>query len=193
MIDFIIPSVGRKTLVNSLYSLINQTNPNWRAFVGFDGLDSSQVDEEILVNDDRIVYFFLREKLGTSSFHGNAGRVRNKIISLIDSPNPWIGFLDDDDTLSKYYVELLNKEIETNEQDCYVFRMRHNDQIIPPLNVNTLIQNFVGISFCLKSELIKNNNLSFENDNAEDFKFLTQVTNSTDKLKILPYITYFVG
>jgi glycosyltransferase involved in cell wall biosynthesis len=193
MIDFIIPSIGRETLPESLHSLIEQTNPNWRAFVGFDGMSESQVNKSILVEDSRINYFFLKDKLGVSAQHGNAGQVRNKIISLIDSPSPWLGFLDDDDKLSKFYVEILANEIFKEENDCYVFRMNHNGTIIPPFHVNTLIQNYVGISFCLKADLISSYGITFENDNAEDFKFLMKVTSCTNKVKILPYVTYFVG
>ena len=193
MIDFIIPSVGRLTLKKSLESLINQTNPNWRAYVGFDGLNEDQIDKNILIEDDRIIYFYLPQKLGTSSFHGNAGQVRNKIISLINQRNQWTGFLDDDDTISKHYLEILENEIKKEYYDCYVFRMDNNGSIIPPLDVNTLIQNHVGISFASNTSFLNENNIVFCNDNAEDFKFLMEISKYNGDIKILPFICYYVG
>jgi hypothetical protein len=193
MIDFIIPSVGRPTLKNSLQSLINQTNPEWKAFVGFDGLSEDQVDKSILINDDRITYFYLEDKLGTSSFHGNAGQVRNKILSLIDSQSAWSGFLDDDDTLSPYYIEILKSAIIKEYHDCYVFRMNHNGKIIPPLDLNTIIQNHVGISFVVNTSFINEKNILFYNDNAEDFKYLLELSKHDGSIKILPFVGYFVG
>jgi hypothetical protein len=51
----------------------------------------------------------------------------------------------------------------------------------------------VGISFCVKTGFIYKNNIKFENDNAEDFKFLKNIEQSKGIIKILPYVTYFVG
>jgi glycosyltransferase involved in cell wall biosynthesis len=193
MIDFIVPSIGRPTIKRSLESLLLQTNPNWNCYVGFDGLEQKNVSNQLLIKDSRIQYLYLKEKLGSSSFHGNAGLVRNKIISSIEKPSTWIGFLDDDDTLSKHYIDLLTKEIEKDECDCYIFRMDLNGTIIPEMNLNTIIQNHVGISFCVKRDFIVSHNILFKNDNAEDYKFLESIGNAGGKIKILPFITYFVG
>jgi hypothetical protein len=193
MIDFIIPSIGRSSLTKALQSLLSQTDPEWRAYVGFDGLSEEQIDKDILIEDARITYFYLPEKLGTSSFHGNAGEVRNKIISLIEQRNLWTGFLDDDDVLSQYYVELLRGENKKQYYDCYVFRMNHNGQIIPPMDINILIQNHVGISFVANTSFLYENNIKFCNDNAEDFKFLMEISKCNGDIKILPFVGYYVG
>jgi glycosyltransferase involved in cell wall biosynthesis len=193
MIDFIMPSIGRETITRSLNSLIQQSDPDWRCFVGFDGLSEDQVNVELLIQDSRIHYLYLKEKLGTSDFHGNAGRVRNKIIESIESPSEWIGFLDDDDSLSTFYVEILKKQVTLDDADCYVFRMNHKGNVIPPYDMNEIKQNHVGISFCLRSSFLKDKNLQFQNDNAEDFKFLQSVKEQGGVINILPYVGYFVG
>ena len=48
IITFIIPSVNRKTLTNSVNSILNQTNPNWKCVIIYDGVDG------ITFNDKRI-------------------------------------------------------------------------------------------------------------------------------------------
>lgn len=193
MIDFIVPSIGRNTITRSLNSLISQTNPDWNCYVGFDGMKESDVDKNLLLEDNRIHYLFLGEKLGTSSFHGNAGKVRNKIIASIENPSEWIGFLDDDDSLSHYYIEILKNELNKEDYDCFVFRMNHNGNIIPPFEMQNLVQNHVGISFCVKTKFIKDTGIKFENNNAEDFMFLSEIFNHKGRIKLLPYVGYFVG
>ena len=193
MIDFIVPSIGRETITCSLNSLIQQTDSDWRCFVGFDGLSEDQIDSELLIHDPRIHYLYLEEKLGNSSFHGNAGVVRNKIIESIDNSSEWIGFLDDDDSLSPYYIEILKRQVKLDESDCYVFRMNNNGVVIPSFDMNELRQNHVGISFCLKSSFLRQKNLQFQNDNAEDFLFLQNIKDQGGVINILPYVGYFVG
>lgn len=193
MFDFVIPSIGRASLVRSLKSLLQQSEVDWNCYVGFDGLKEEQINKEYLIDDSRIHYLYLEEKLGRSQFHGNAGLVRNKIIESIDSPSEWIGFLDDDDSLAHNYIEIIKNQVKICEYDCYVFRMNHNDNIIPPYHMMDLIQNHVGISFCVRSEFINNNNIKFINDNDEDFKFLEQIHKNNGRIKLLPYVGYFVG
>ena len=193
MIDFIIPSIGRNTIKAACESVLNQRNIHWKAYVGFDGLREEQVSKEILVDDKRISYLYFHEKLGVVDFHGNAGRVRNKIIESIEQPSEWIGFLDDDDSLSQFYVEILHNEIEKEDHDCFVFRMNDKGNIIPPFHMNELKQNHVGISFCVKRSFILMNNIRFENSNCEDFLFLKKLIDYSAKIKILPFVGYFVG
>lgn len=195
MICFIIPSIGRSTLKYSLNSLLNQTNPNWSCVVGFDGKSESDVDTTILVDDTRIKYLYFSKKQGKSDHHGNAGLVRNSILKEIED-SEWIGFLDDDDTLSRFYVEILNLESSKTDFDCCVFRMRYDsndDRVIPPFNMNHIQQNYVGISFCVRKSFIDKHQLKFINSNSEDFDFLSKISECGGKIYLSPHITYNVN
>ena len=57
LITFIVPTINRPTLDNTIQSLLNQTNPNWKCFVLYDGVDGKEF------TDPRIETFKL-EKLG---------------------------------------------------------------------------------------------------------------------------------
>jgi hypothetical protein len=197
MIGFVIPSIGRETITYTLESLINQTNPNWKCYVGFDGKKKSDIDSSILISDERIKYFYFGEKLGDESkHHGNAGQVRNSILNHIDDDIEWVGFVDDDDTISKYYIEILDLEKNKSYFDCCIFRMRYdkdNKKIIPPFNVDTIQQNLVGISFCVKRKFIDQHKILFVNDNAEDFNYLNQINEQGGKIHMSSHITYNVN
>jgi glycosyltransferase involved in cell wall biosynthesis len=196
MIGFVVPSIGRDSIKYTLQSLINQTDPNWKCWVGFDGKCEEDIDKNNLIEDSRINYLYFKDKLGVSAHHGNAGYVRNSIISHITEDCDWIGFVDDDDTLSKFYIEILELEKTKSEFNCCVFRMRYdkdNQKVIPPFGMNHLQQNYVGISFCVSKKFIAENNIKFTNDNAEDFKFLKEINDKGGKIYISPHITYNVN
>jgi hypothetical protein len=196
MIGFVVPSIGRDSIKFTLQSLTNQTNPNWKCWVGFDGKCEDDIDKNNLIEDSRINYLYFKDKLGVSAHHGNAGYVRNSIISHITEDCDWIGFVDDDDTLSKFYIEILELEKTKFKFDCCIFRMRYdedNQKVIPPFGMNHLQQNYVGISFCVSKKFIAENNIKFTNDNAEDFKFLKEINDKGGKIYISPHITYNVN
>jgi len=199
MINFIIPSVGRETLKDTLQSLLIQTNSNWECWVGFDGLVEDQVDKSILIRDKRIHYLYLKEKIGSFTFNpgvngntGSAGKVRNYLIDQIDNDYEWIGFVDDDDTLRPYYIEKLIEERNNTTFDCCIFRMINGNLIIPPPNMNQVIQNFVGISFCVKKNFLKEKNIKFENSTCEDYTLLESIHNSGGEIYMSEHITYNV-
>ena len=196
MINFIIPSIGRKSLKYTLESLLNQSNKNWNCYIGFDGLSESDVDKSILISDARIHYLYSKNKMGKNDHHGNAGLVRNWIISNINNNYEWIGFVDDDDTLSSDYIERLIQDINYTDFDCCVFRMRYdaeNIKIIPPPNMVEIRQNYVGISFCVKKDFIVNNNIKFINSNSEDYEFLENIHLKDGIIYLSEYITYNVN
>lgn len=203
MIDFIIPSLGRKTITSSLTSIIKQNylfteDKKWNAFVGFDGLSENEVDQKIIVHDKRIKYFYIPEKLGEIGEYGigNAGLVRNYLISKLDTTNEWIGFLDDDDTISPYYIDALHLEIENSEKfDVCVFRMRYDmggQKILPPLGSEELEKDKVGISFCVNKKFLRSSGVKFVNDIREDYKFLMALKGAGAKIKVSSYVAYNV-
>ena len=132
-ITFIIPTVARTSLNNSLNSLLKQTDSEWCAYVGFDGLTEEQIKTD-LIKDDRIKYFYLPKTgfLKNVDFkaqnHSKAGNVRNQLLKK-QFQSEWIGFLDDDDTLTSDYVERLKLESNKNDFDCCVFRSREEFNI----------------------------------------------------------------
>jgi len=181
-ITFIIPSINRPTLVNSINSLLNQTNPNWNCIVVYDGVKGAQFD------DKRIKTINI-EKTGLfGPINGQSGLVRN--IGIKNSNTKWIGFLDDDDNLHPDYVKDLFEKY--NDYDFVVWRMRYeNGLILPKLTSNELIRGQVGISFCYKNKF---NNLLFDsNKDGEDFDFLLKLKNSTTNYIITPEVYYNVG
>jgi glycosyltransferase involved in cell wall biosynthesis len=181
-ITFIIPTIGRKTLKNTLISLQNQTIENWSAIIIFDGCD-------ININniDDRIKIVCCN-KLGSNI--NNAGLVRNYGIELADTK--WIAFLDDDDVIDETYLEKFYEELELNNGfDVLIFRMNLYGRVIPNLDTDNFYINDVGISFVVKKEIF-NNGIKFLPDGAEDFLLLNQIRKKNYKMIISPHVMYYV-
>jgi glycosyltransferase involved in cell wall biosynthesis len=179
LITFIIPSINRPTIDNTIQSLLNQTNPNWCCFVLYDGVIGKEF------NDPRVQTFNL-EKLGVKGErHGNAGLVRNEGIKMCETE--WVGFLDDDDTIHEDYVKTLVEKYL--QYDFVVWRMKTTDgKIFPELSRNNLIKNRVGISISFKSAIP---NMLFDtNDDGEDFEFVDKLQNTTNNFIIAPEIYY---
>ena len=180
-VTFIIPTIGRETLPQTLKSLINQTDINWKAIVIFDGISST-----IESPDSRIKIIELGK--GTNS----AGLVRNYGIKFVDTE--WIAFVDDDDSVSCNYVNILKNEIlEYNDADLIIFRMMlgNSTTILPLLETDTFHGSLVGISFAVKKKLFEEGHL-FEPSPGEDYYYLDGARTKNYKIMISPHITYFV-
>jgi hypothetical protein len=164
LVTFIIPStLQRVTLNRTLSSLLQQTAPHWRAMVGLDLVTMGR--QEILDYhtpdhvrerafhfthaDPRISYVPIstdRNFRGRQRHHG-PGAVRNRLIhehtgrstnAPTDSvyEEEWIAFVDDDDTLSSYFVEYLTDMARQDDAsvDIIIFRRQANGMhdTIPP-------------------------------------------------------------
>jgi glycosyltransferase involved in cell wall biosynthesis len=186
MITFIIPTIGKDTLKNSIESLENQTNQDWKAIIIFDGLKPN-----IEITNPKITVLDV-EKNGNGG--NGAGAVRNYGMERVDTD--WIGFLDDDDTLAPDYVETFYNEIkEYPYVDAIIFRLYRDNwepHVIPFLDTtDTFHANEVGISFAVKTEIVKAGR-KFETSVAEDFMFLSLMRGDGKCIMISPHIKYFV-
>lgn len=187
LITVITPSIGRPTLQRSLGSLIQQNNPKWTSFVGFDGCNPPEP-----VSDPRINYVYLT-KVGGGRNMG--GKVRNSLFSLVSTE--WLCFLDDDDTFRPHYIDSFTSELQNNpDADCIVFRMSYDTQdkkILPPLYLNDIKVCLVGISFAVRKSFITQHSILFQNGPLEDFYFLEKIKNKGGNIVISKEITYNVG
>ena len=184
MITFIIPTIGRNTLVDTINSLLYQTNNLWKAIIIFDGIAPTYT-----TTDDRI-QILQCEKLGQGINH--AGLVRNYGMTFVDTE--WIGFVDDDDTLSPNYIEhLLNETMEYETIDIIIFRMfiQEQNNILPKLETDHFYKCQVGISFAIKKKVF-DEGCHFKASRIEDFSYLEDAKINGHKIMISPYITYFV-
>lgn len=193
MISFIIPSIGRPSIINTLSSLLNQTNQDWKCLVGFDGIK----EEDLKLNlpkDERIKYFYIDKKLGQiHNVHNHAGKVRNYLINKVETE--WIGFVDDDDSLEKRYIEWFEKEKNNHNFDCLIFKMKFSDKplISPPYGCFSLIEGKVGISFVINKNFINENKIEFINYVSEDFIYLKEIEKNNGIIKFSDSIAYRVG
>jgi glycosyltransferase involved in cell wall biosynthesis len=182
IITFIIPTIGRESLQNSINSLLNQTITKWNALIIFDGIEIN------IVNNDERIKIIKIEKLGLNI--NSAGLVRNYAMSLVKTD--WIAFLDDDDIISNDYIEIFYKEFDLySELDLIIFRMKYFDRIVPKLDTNNFYICDVGISFIIRKK-IYDDGLIFIPDGAEDFLYLDKIRNNGYKIIISPYTKYFV-
>ena len=127
-ITFIIPTIGRDTLINSINSLLNQTYIDWNAIIIFDGIKSN-----IDINDERIKIIEC-EKKGLN--FNSAALVRNYGISF--AKTYWIAFLDDDDIISNDYIETFYNEISNRYVSVIQFlnETDENDLKVKDLELN---------------------------------------------------------
>ena len=183
LITFIIPTIGRDTLSKTLDCLINQSNPNWKAIVIFDGISST------IQNTDPRSRIIESTKLGQN--YNSAGLVRNYGITFADTE--WVAFVDDDDSLSTNYVDIFIKESSAYTlADIIIFRMEGCPGcIIPTLSTETFYYCQVGISFAVKKKIFDEGYI-FIPSIAEDFCYLDEARNKKYNIMISPYVTYFV-
>lgn len=156
-ISFVIPSMlNRPTLNRTLKSLLDQTHSDWEAIVGVDCVaisdPHSSVDNcnqtiaelsQAFSQDPRIRYLPVRT---VSNFRGRkkngSGQVRNVIIQDY-ARSDWVAMVDDDDTLSPYYVEAWGEAfLHHSTVDIVVFRMQDPklDTPLPPLDNTHFLQ-----------------------------------------------------
>lgn len=183
LITFIIPTIGRSTLPKTLKCLINQSNPNWKAIVIFDGISST-----IRTKDPRI-RIIESPKLGQGT--NSAGLVRNYGITFADTE--WIAFVDDDDNLSRRYIDIFIEESSAYTMaDIIIFRMRAVENLIfPAFSTDTFYKHQVGISFAVKKKVFDEGHI-FIPSSIEDFSYLDGARNKKYNIMISPYVTYFV-
>ena len=184
LITFIIPTIGRSTLIRTLESIQQNMDSDWNAIVMFDGVEPTIISE-----DPRISIMYM-EKTGTLN---HAGRVRNRAIQFANTE--WIGFVDDDDIITPTYVSHLKQHLSESEKDVVIFRMQyHNDNghILPTPGATMFERNFVGISFCVKKNCFTEDNIWFEPSDSEDFDLLDQLWNYDKIIAISPFVNYIV-
>ncbi len=188
LITFIIPTIGRFSLSKTIESIKKQKIDNWKCIILFDGIKNNIIHNN---KDERIKIIELPFRIGSPP--NNAGDVRNIGFQFVDTE--WIGFVDDDDTISPLFINNLLEEIkENNDMECCVFRMMYkNLSYLPKINDKDIIKNNVGISFCFKKNLFyKIPNLLFSNNSHEDFNFLEKIKNNNIPITISSHINYFV-
>jgi hypothetical protein len=191
-IIFIIPTIGRDSLIHSLESLTTLNgNYKWKALVIFDGLKNNLNNFQ----NDNIIFIEVN-KCGKEDIKNTAGLVRNKGFEYIIENNvksEYIGFLDDDDTLHPDYIIHLYNEKEKFNFDCIIFRMMfQNYNIIPHEKTNKIIKCNVGISFVIKNNIINKKNIIFRNNPYEDYIFIASLMNEKYKILLSKYVNYFV-
>jgi hypothetical protein len=185
-ITFIIPTIGRQSLLNTIKSLQNLLNPNWKAVIIFDGIKNN-----FKIDDIRITILEHEKKGKMSEISGNAGLVRNIGLNYINN-SEYIAFLHDDDYIHPNYINYLKEEISMNEDiDICIFRMiDKNNLVLPRKNDNKIIKTKVGISFAININIAKK--FQFTNSNFEDYLFLKKVELYGGKIVISKYISYYV-
>jgi len=200
-ITFIIPTIGRHTLIDTIESLYKFNNKDWRAIIVLDVFDCidnrliiENLCEEIIKIDihNKIKIIENDEHIGNQSKRNSAGLVRNIGIQSIDFLTEWIGFVDDDDTLSPDYINNLRTEIEiTPDIEVCIFRMIYeNGYVLPGKYDRNLLRGKVGISFALKYDITLK--YLFTNNPFEDFIYLKTLQKAGIKMLISSYISYYV-
>mmetsp|Transcript_24568 Transcript_24568/g.36181 ORF Transcript_24568/g.36181 Transcript_24568/m.36181 type:complete len:657 (-) Transcript_24568:554-2524(-) len=207
IISFLIPSTFRASLSFTLQSLIQQTDCRWRAIVIYespfrDGKPSGVVNtlQErppvhfsllplTVIADERIQFL---EVYNCDAVVNYAGRIRN--LAMAHVVTEWVGFVDDDDTLTSDYVSRLSTEVELNPHiQVVIFRMLCSTcyaPIIPPESHINFMRSYVGIAFALRRNVYTS--YPFPTGPNEDFCLLYNIRNGGHAISLSPFITYLV-
>ena len=190
-ITFIIPSIGRSSLKNTLISLQNLKSSNWNAIVLFDGVKNNSK-----IQDERIQYIELEKKVGVRNNgekqHNYAGHVRNIGFQYLKNTK-WVGFVDDDNILHPLYIQYLKREEKIEPLiDICLFRFCDKKMHIVPLKQDKYIQkDHCGISFAFKKCVCQK--IQFENNQCEDYYFLKKAEYEGYTIVISDKICYFIN
>lgn len=191
-ITIVTPTVGRKNLRYAIDSMLNQSNPNWQMIVAGDGFMPDIIDDPQL--DKRI-------KVIKAPNFRSAGLMRNFVAtSFVDTE--WLGFLDDDDELEPNYISEFYRIKEHANPDVILFKMNNYGAIVPSesgdtwIHKNAVRYGNIGMSFCLRSEIMINWTCLFENESqtgsGEDHRMMDMLYTKDFKIWIANYVGYHV-
>jgi hypothetical protein len=188
-ITFIIPTVNRVTLFRTLTSILHQTNQRWKAIILFDGCAPTDESLLSLLQDTRFLYISIKKHgVLSSNQHGKAGQIRNIGMSMVTTP--WIGFVDDDDVILSNYIEKLIEESSSlSNAELISFRMIDVDHLVPPPLCQSILPNQIGISFAIKSSLLKEGFI-FSQSEMEDYHFVKEVHRAKKIIILSSHVTY---
>ena len=213
LITLLVPTTGRSTLDRTLLSLQQQQDPEWRALVLADGahVHLQTVAAEIARRDKRIRVWRLGARHGANwrSGHGMAGNVRNYAFPHVKTP--WVGFVDDDDTLGPDYVSLV--AAEEKGYQCIMFRVRWSpwargerpfcfgygctrsannslSEVLPEWNASFIGKGHGGISFAMRTNLTAR--IRFGNNMFEDYYMRQAMAKAHLPILQSPHVTYYV-
>ncbi len=180
-ITFIIPTVGRVSLMQAVNSLLALKSDDWKAIILFDGVKNTYP-----INDHRIDIYELEKK----GIYNHAGEVRNVGLDMIKNKTKWIAFLDDDDTVCPYYIHRLKQEsIKNPTMELCLFRMIYPNMFVLPSNDTEYIKrDYVGISFAYKGYIPTR----FSSSSREDYYFLKKVEYEGYRIVFSLFTTYFI-
>lgn len=190
---FIIPSIGRTTLINTLESLHKQSNDNWNAIVCYDATPP------IIPQHDKIHQIVTSTKLG--EYHSSiryagsvGGMVRNYAIEYALQRNlcdNFLAFVDDDDSLASEYIKNII-DCQKYNPDIVLFKLKNIDGTIIPKSMKPISQlsGDVGMSFAIKKEVYKK--VQFRPSGYEDFDFLLQADLAGLNIYQSDYVGYIV-
>lgn len=185
---FVIPSLGRPSLKNSIQSLLDLTDWDWLCKIVLDDAklpDLKGLNPEIDVLSDNHFSVSRVNKLGS------AGLVRNTVLDDIDTA--FTAFVDDDDFLDKRYLERLKYYAPHYDVVIFTYRDISNGNTQPPRNINDIVRCNVGISFAVKTEFRMKNKIYFQKEGVEDFDFLNQCKQAGAKYLLTHEIMYYVS
>lgn len=141
-VTFIVPTIGRHSLVRAINSVTGQTDPDWQCFVEGDGVDPRPILGDVR---DPIHAWHQKRRYHESD-------MRN--IGIRQARSEWVAFLDDDDTIAPDYVKWLKEE--SRSYDVVIFRQTHpksgdkDDTIFP--STPEIVWGNVGISYAVRRE-----------------------------------------
>ena len=205
LVSFVIPSTLTRDALNmTIESLLSQSETNWEAIIGVDTTISTYKNPDLIESrrwhfkqDPRLQWVPIDVNSTNRGRNGNgAGDIRNTIIRHHAAAD-WVAFIDDDDSLSPSYIELLQEGRQLHEDmDIFIFRMLLGaGRIIPPYRHGLVAAiNNVGISFAVRKDLFERSNSSilFTPHQQEDYYFLRNAQELNATIKLSCNVTYFI-
>ena len=182
LVTFVIPTIGRQSLVRAVDSIINQPEWNWRAIVVFDGREpnySTANNHVKIITTERLQW---------------PGLVRNVALPYVTTA--WTAFLDDDDYIAPTYIEALKRHIGDHpEADVFQFTYRDqtNGNTRPGGNIHDVAMGETGISFVARTKLIQDHNIKFMPAACEDFFFVRECIWNGAKYFVTHDTQYYVS
>ncbi len=190
MITFILPTLGRPSLIYPIQSLLKQSDIRWNCIIVLDGCKLPDNCVNIIENNREKFILLPIEKRGAGTNKG-AGYVRNAATNYVESE--WVAFIDDDDTVSSEYVKNANSIIKENTTiDCILFRAIVPQGIVVPDPKSLDIQRGrTFISYCCKTSIFKE--IQFNQVKDEQYEFINLIKNRGYKILLSKYVMYGIN